>query len=191
MLHSVFNYGSWYREVINILLVVILLLASSKSLKTVTFIILSGIACLNFLLHWIYLESLTIEVQIISNSLSILFFIVLVYLVLKDLVKEKVVNANVLCEAISIYLILGILWAFIFKLISVVDPVSLSITKSDDLIEYLYFSFSSLTTLGFGDILPVSPLTRTLAYFEAIVGQVYLTILIARLVAINLSNIGK
>ncbi len=52
----------------------------------------------------------------------------------------------------------------------------------------LYFSFSTLTTLGYGDIVPVSPLARMLTSVEAITGQLYLTVLVARLVGLHITE---
>jgi hypothetical protein len=52
----------------------------------------------------------------------------------------------------------------------------------------LYFSFVTLTTLGYGDVVPTSPVTRTLASLEAITGQLYLTVLVARLVGLHIAE---
>ena len=60
-----------------------------------------------------------------------------------------------------------------------------------DLKEFLYFSLTSLTTMGYGDITPVYPLARSLANFEALIGQLYPAILIARLVTMEFESSSK
>ena len=61
-------------------------------------------------------------------------------------------------------------------------------TFSQRLVEMTYHSFVTLTTLGYGDINPVQPLARTLCYLEAVIGQIYLTILVAALVGMHIAT---
>ena len=86
-----------------------------------------------------------------------------------------------------IYLLLGVIWALVYVFINQVMPGSFSgrITGTvfNQLQDFLYYSFVTLTTLGYGDIVPVRAGARALATFEAIVGQFYIAILVAGLVA--------
>jgi hypothetical protein len=94
------------------------------------------------------------------------------------------------------YLVMGLLWSFIYTLLFAVDPESIrlaSVVHSEEggrnvFSEMYYFSFVTLTTLGYGDILPVSRLARSLATMEAIVGQLYLAVVVASLVGIQIST---
>lgn len=99
------------------------------------------------------------------------------------------VNAEVLCAALSAYLMLGLLWSFAYILVGRIDPDAFSYanpldsgTRMDGFNAF-YFSFVTLSTVGFGDIAPVSRVARTLAVMEAITGMFYMAVLIARLVA--------
>jgi voltage-gated potassium channel len=99
------------------------------------------------------------------------------------------VNSEVVCAGISGYLILGILWAMIFLLIDKVDPDAFNIGSSPasasmDSFDAMCFSFGTLSTLGYGNITPVSRPARMLPTIEAVIGMFYVAILISRLVAL-------
>jgi hypothetical protein len=100
------------------------------------------------------------------------------------------VNTEVLCAAASNYLMIGILWTFAYLLLAELLPDSFVFTAGPaserlmDSFNAFYFSFVTLTTLGFGDIIPVSREARMLSIVEATTGMFYVTVLIARLVAL-------
>jgi hypothetical protein len=84
---------------------------------------------------------------------------------------------------------MGLLWAFAYEVVELLQPGSFSLktqSSGDTLSQLAYFSFTTLTTLGFGDILPVNPLARSLTVLEGLVGQLFPLILIARLVAMEI-----
>ena len=85
------------------------------------------------------------------------------------------------------FLLLGFIWAIFYLLILEVTPTSFSgielTTWKENLPEVMYFSFVTLTTLGYGDVLPISPLARFLVYMEAIVGVFYMAIVVSSLVS--------
>jgi hypothetical protein len=97
----------------------------------------------------------------------------------KHLLSIKVVTADMIYCAISTYLLIGIGWAGIFGVVEAVAPGSFSGTPAIDL---LYFSFVTLTTLGFGDILPLSILAKRLVIFEATMGSIYMAVIVAMIV---------
>jgi hypothetical protein len=88
--------------------------------------------------------------------------------------------------AVAAYLVLGVLWAEAYGLVALLRPGAFS--GSVDLGQgrhgWLYFSFVTLTTVGYGDIAPVHPAARSLAILEAVTGPLYLAVLLARLVAL-------
>jgi len=101
------------------------------------------------------------------------------------------VNIEVLSTAVANYLMLAFLWAFGYTLAAGVNPHAFVVTYGDTSVGHvmrgvnsLYFSFATLCTVGYGDIVPVSNVARLLAVMEAVVGMFYTTMLIARLVAI-------
>ena len=95
------------------------------------------------------------------------------------------VTVDLIAGALSAYLLFGLVWGLAYFLLESAAPGSLSIgTVSDEarLSASVYYSFITLTTLGYGDILPLSNQARSLALVEAVVGQLYLAVLMAKLV---------
>jgi len=90
--------------------------------------------------------------------------------------------------AVAVYLLLGMIWAFAYDLVELLRPgafLPTLATASDRFSHFMYFSFIALTTVGFGDITPVDPIARSLASLEALVGQLFPAILLARLVSLG------
>jgi len=87
--------------------------------------------------------------------------------------------------AVAVYLMLGLIWARLYQAVELVSPGAFRVAEGESLngANLGYFSFVTLATLGYGDISPVNILARNLAVLEAITGQLYLVILISRLVA--------
>jgi hypothetical protein len=109
-----------------------------------------------------------------------------VALLLRFILRTKRVDAEVLCAGIVVYLMLGLLWSLAYMLLDQLAPGSFAFALADsrmDGFNAFYFSFGTLSTVGFGDITPISRVARTLAVMEAVTGTFYLAILISRLVA--------
>jgi hypothetical protein len=94
------------------------------------------------------------------------------------------VDAERVCAALCVYLLAGIAFGGFFAALEARGPGSLAGAGPIDLDEAVYFSFVTLATLGYGDIAPASSATRALAVLEAVFGQLYLAVLIARLVSL-------
>jgi voltage-gated potassium channel Kch len=83
------------------------------------------------------------------------------------------------------------MWAFIYTFLELVDPASFNIDLSRPegyLLVFQYFSFVTITTLGYGDVTPVTEVAKAFAVLEAVVGQLYLVIIVAWLVGTYKSN---
>lgn len=98
------------------------------------------------------------------------------------------VDTNMLFGAVCVYLLLGLIWAMFYAVLNYIWPQGafqgiVFDNKYWQFDSYLYFSFTTLTTDGYGDITPLNPLVRTVAYLEMIVGQFYIAILVSGLVA--------
>ena len=97
-------------------------------------------------------------------------------------------SGDELCGSIVAYILIGIAWALLYSYIELLYPNSFSFVSAteDDLhakgSALFYYSFVTLTTLGYGDILPVSQFARMVAYLEAVTGVMYTAILVAGLV---------
>jgi hypothetical protein len=110
---------------------------------------------------------------------TILYFYIIVLLVI-NLLSYRVITADLIYCAISTYFLIGVMWAGIYIILEGISPGSFSgVSETADL---LYFSFVTLTTVGFGDITPQSILGKRLAVFEAAMGGIYLAVIIAMLV---------
>lgn len=120
------------------------------------------------------------------------FLFVTITFTLRQVVVGTEINANRLVGAICVYLMLGVIWALAYSLVELAAPGSFGgVAAGQDAgwdSEWLYFSFVTLTTLGYGDILPLSALARALAYMEAVTGQFYVAILVAGLVSAYISD---
>ena len=132
-------------------------------------------------------------VTIFHSVLALAFFGYLTALVLRDVFRDSdVVSADTICGALSAYLLLGVAWAFAYAMLEALLPGSIVGLRDDGMAEgyrqYLGYSFVTLTTLGYGNVVPANARAESLAVAEAIVGQVYLTVLVARLVALNLAS---
>jgi hypothetical protein len=135
------------------------------------------------------------DAQIHTSALILfsLFFSILGTTFLYDIFRSAAIDADEICGAICVYFIVGIVWSFIFGIILSHNPEALAFPDEWATVEQrtgslTYFSFVTLTTLGYGDIQPLSPPARTACWLEAVVGQLFLTVLIARFVGLNLVN---
>jgi hypothetical protein len=125
--------------------------------------------------------------QIIALFFYILFLVIVILLLLNQIFTEKRVTGDTLCGGISIYFLMGFLWAMCFQLLLVINPDAIFFSGGQkDLSELIYFSFTTLTTVGYGDLLPASGMARSLSSLEATLGQVFITVFIARLVGLSL-----
>ncbi|MFQ3210540.1 MAG: voltage-gated potassium channel [Colwellia sp.] len=123
------------------------------------------------------------------------FFISTALRTTKQVMFTGDIDSNKILGAICLYLLMGLIWAVLYTLVQLSFPNSFTnINNSNEWFtlfpDFIYFSFVTITTLGFGDISPLLPISRFLVYFEAIVGQFYLAILVASLVGSHMSNFG-
>jgi len=121
---------------------------------------------------------------------QLVFLVFVVALLLRFILRAPRVNSEVLCAGISGYLILGLLWIVAYMLVARLVPNAFAFNvgpaahQSMDGFTAFYFSFATLTTIGYGDISPVANAARMLAVMEAVTGMFYITVLISRLVAL-------
>jgi hypothetical protein len=125
---------------------------------------------------------------------SLLFVAYIVVQLLRFILTTPKVTAEVLCAAISNYLLLGLLWMFAYLLTESLAPNAFAFTAgpafdhSMNSFNALYFSFSTMSTVAYGDILPVGRMARLLAFTQAVTGLLYMAMIIARLVALYSSE---
>jgi hypothetical protein len=130
-------------------------------------------------------------IAVCASFFAALFFCYNIILLLEFIFRESRVTKEVLFAAISVYLMMGIMWAGVYALMGNLDPSSFeigSLENKDPNFIYTYYSFVTLTTLGYGDIAPMTDIAYSLAIMEAIIGQLFLTVLVARLVALHITH---
>jgi hypothetical protein len=134
------------------------------------------------------------KLHLLADGLVIsLFFLVCACLVV-DLFTDHQVDLGSISAALCIYLLLGLAFAFVYDAIVRLDPGALSGVSVDAVGErggisgLIYFSFVTLTTLGYGDVTPVTANARNFVVLEALLGQVVLVVLVARLVGMQVAS---
>ena len=139
------------------------------------------------------------RLMIASNLLAIVFLLYLAILIINYLLVTQKADGNTIYGAICVFMLLGFIWGLGFFVLDVIHPGSL--LHQDGMPVYdtvggllegtsssLYLSFVTLTTLGYGDVVPASSPTRTLAVIEAILGQLFLIVMISRYVGLNVAH---
>lgn len=115
------------------------------------------------------------------------FYIVAIVYLLRYVFRREVMTEDKLYGAAAAYLMAGVLWAYFYGLVQIAIPGAFSEAgkiEALSTIDLVYFSFTVLTSTGFGDIVPVAPLARSIAVLEQIAGMLFVAILIARLAGI-------
>ena len=121
---------------------------------------------------------------------AVVFSAFVIMQLLRFMLQAPRVDSQVLCAGVSSYLMLAILWSFAYLLVvrmipnAFVFPIRPEVNRPLTDFDAVYFSFSTLTTLGYGDIVPEAKVARQLAILEATTGTLYVTVLIARLVSV-------
>jgi len=115
------------------------------------------------------------------------------FFMIKFIYKEDQVDVNVIITAINIYLLFGLIAGSLAYFLFFIDPGAYhfpDFITEPKFNHFIYYSYVTMSTLGYGDITPVLPSTQTLAYFIAIVGQLYVAIIIAILVGKMIASEG-
>ncbi len=137
-----------------------------------------------FFSDYYYVESLIF-------SLSGAFFIAfMLYIIIRDIFHSNVVDGPIIAGSISAYILLGLLFSFIYLTLEQIQPNSFKFSPSsnagsEQVREMIYFSFITLSTVGYGDITPLSLHAKIFSSLEAVFAQLYLTVLVARLVGLS------
>ncbi len=113
--------------------------------------------------------------------------------ILSYVLRRGRVNADTIFAAICVYMLMGYGWSFVYSILVELEPHAFVATTEVGLRDFVarllqlrYFSFMTLTTVGYGDIVPHSALARTLTTLEAVMGQFYLVVLVGRLVGLHI-----
>lgn len=140
------------------------------------------------------------SLTVLHNSLVIIFLAFVFYHILSAVFHDDRVTLDTIIGTVSLYLLAGLLWSYLYSTILLVDPAAFrydlvnasseAVTlRNSDLQPLIYLSFVTMATLGYGDIVPVSGPAQTACYLQAVFGQFYFAILVSRLVAMYISAV--
>jgi ion channel len=163
------------------------LLAIGGRLRTLVGVFLVAPALVG---EWLSFWQPSLLFSVVFRGSGLLFIGFVVVQFLRFIVRAPRVDLEVLCAGVAVYLMLGLLWSFAYVLVDRLVPDSFVFTvgpvfsHSMTGFNALYFSFTTLSTVGYGDIVPVSGVARMLAIVEAVFGMFYVALLISRLVSL-------
>ena len=122
----------------------------------------------------------------IGKLFAFLFSLMVIANILSFILRSRQITSEVIYAAIVAYLLMALMWAFMYEFLELTEPasfnVSLDITQRYEFV-FLYYSFVTITTLGYGDVTPVTDIARSISIIEAVVGQLYLVVILAWLVS--------
>ena len=153
--------------------------------------------------HWIdHLSDSSIH-RIVGLGLATVFLTFLTLVIMFAVFRDETVTFDTILGAVCAYLLLGVTWGTAYALLVVISPDSLSVSPGlahasgwgEPISAFTpvlqYYSFTTLATLGYGDVSPLSPGARALSVMEGLAGQLYLAVLVARLVGIHTARALK
>jgi len=152
-------------------------------------LLLAGAIIILVTLHY------TLKIQALDRlqlALSAVFLMQMLVMIWIHIEKENEVTIDLIMASACAYILLGLVWAYAYYLLEIFHPNSFKASEnmSDDIWNFYYYSFVTLTTMGYGDILGITKSARALSILEAITGQLYLAIMISRLVGLHASQSG-
>ncbi len=135
------------------------------------------------------------ELEFVHIILMLCFFLLTLKPAIEQTLFAGEITGNSIIGSICIFLLLGLIWTTLYLLVAEFIPGAFSgigaVNWKQSLPDVIYFSFVTLTTLGFGDVLPVSPLARFLVYMEAVTGVFYMAIVVSSLVGARMPKTEK
>ncbi len=151
----------------------------------------------SLIVFWFQIPSNNDFYILFARTSPVLLFSYIALLIFIDVLTARKVTADIVAGGVSVYLLIGLIFSLIYHAYYILDPSAF--TMADQIIStgqegssYLYlfnyFSYVTMTTLGYGDITPASLEARTMVQVETLMGQLYVAIFIARLVSIQTAN---
>ncbi len=159
-----------------------ILTVSQKRKSRVVFLLLV-LPCIIFI--WLKLSIDSSEILLAGVVLQALFNFFMVFVIVLFIFEAPVVTRNTISAAVVGYLFVALFFTNLYLMLEIISPGAFSISHDQIMADpsiLRYFSFVTFSTLGYGDVVPISSQAKTMAISEALIGQIYLTVLIARLV---------
>ena len=157
-------------------------------------VLATGAVCVALTTCNVFLRFDSIDVAIFA--VDAVFVALICIGILWHILSQKRVDADTIMGGVCVYILLGMMWAFLYPILEYLEPGSfMSASGAEDFqhpdavfTSLWYFSYTTLTTMGYGDIVPVSEMSRGLAIVEAVVGQMYVIVFIARLLGLHVAG---
>jgi hypothetical protein len=151
-----------------------------------------SLTLLTIVLRWSALLRGGFGLELASAAATVLWIAASIVIVGRELFRQHEITTNMLLGAIVAYLLAAVGFAYLYEILELFQPGSFSgipdgASPQELGDALLYFSLVSLTTVGYGDIVPASGLARPLAVFEGVFGTLYLAVMIARLVGLHIA----
>jgi len=146
-----------------------------------------SLALLTIVFRWLhYFYKLDLW-AIFEHGTNVLFWVYIAVHILKFIMNQRIITAELIYAALAVYFIFGLAWASIYHVLEISSAHSFAISNAETssqtfIFQMWYFSMVTLTTLGYGDIAPITMTARVFVVLEAIMGQFYLAVMIANLV---------
>jgi hypothetical protein len=156
-------------------------------------VLVGGLVVTNLAVQWLSFWRGGANFAVWDAAVSLVFCGALAVVVLVQVFREGPITAQRIQGAVAVYLLLGLGWAFAYTLVAIARPDAFVLPAGTDgaldkdhTWRFVYFSFVTLTTVGYGDITAAHPVARSLVLCEALVGQLFPAILLARLVSMEI-----
>jgi len=186
-IHDIFHY----RVIPDIFITIIFIFGiyAISGIKMHIYIAL-GLAIPMFSGIWSFHLYGNLKLLVFGQLFAVLFTGFVIILLIKFISNEEEITKEVIFAAVVVYLLMAMMWAYIYMILAYFNPGSLSIPEGSarDTFQYIYFSFVTITTLGYGDIAPLTNKASSLVILEAVTGQIYLVVVVAWLVGMYVSR---
>lgn len=186
---------SWMGDIVNGIIFSMILISGVFAVAEGTHIKASIVvlAILTFLVHWLHLVSPSVTADLADVTMSMIFLSTLTFLVVWRIFQGGHVNFHRIQGAVAVYVLIGLIWSYAFHLIYIFDIQAFifptfQVEGEPYHVRFMYFSYVTLTTLGYGDIIPLNPIAKSLVMVEGLTGQLFPAIMITRLVSLEIES---
>jgi voltage-gated potassium channel Kch len=185
------NLGYWILYTLNALVIIAIIYVASRTRFQLTLALILGLAAL--IIYWLPRTPL---IEVAQYTLHSALYLYAIILLLSSLLKILKADADTIFGTISLYILLGLFWANIYQVIAISIPDAFAfrdLSANKELIwsDYLYYSFITLTTVGYGDIIPVAPQARSIAILESISGVLFIAVMVSKTIGLYVVEVGN